>query len=100
MSFSYIVKAYRTAAGVVVERQGEARHIDIRWDDLFAARDDTHGWLAEQFTSGARCQSPADILAPIGSQEVWAAGVTYWRSRTARMEESKKAGGGSFYDLV
>jgi 2-dehydro-3-deoxy-D-arabinonate dehydratase len=34
------------------------------------------------------------------SQEVWAAGVTYIRSRTARMEESKDAGGGSFYDRV
>jgi 2-dehydro-3-deoxy-D-arabinonate dehydratase len=31
---------------------------------------------------------------------VWAAGVTYYRSRTARMEESKAATGGSFYDLV
>ena len=29
------------------------------------------------------------LLAPIDRQEVWAAGVTYFRSRTARMEESK-----------
>ena len=36
----------------------------------------------------------------MGHQEVWAAGVTYYRSRTARMEESKDAGGGSFYDRV
>ncbi len=33
-------------------------------------------------------------------QEVWAAGVTYHRSRTARMEESQSAGGGNFYDRV
>ena len=39
-------------------------------------------------------------LAPVESQEVWAAGVTYYRSRTARMEESREAGGGSFYDRV
>jgi 2-dehydro-3-deoxy-D-arabinonate dehydratase len=38
------------------------------------------------------------LLAPITKQEVWAAGVTYLRSREARMEES--AGGGSFYDKV
>jgi 2-dehydro-3-deoxy-D-arabinonate dehydratase len=38
------------------------------------------------------------FLAPITRQEVWAAGVTYFRSREARMEES--ADGGSFYDLV
>jgi len=42
----------------------------------------------------------AQILAPIGNQEVWASGVTYYRSRSARMEESKDAGGGDFYDRV
>jgi 2-dehydro-3-deoxy-D-arabinonate dehydratase len=42
----------------------------------------------------------SEILAPIGSQEVWAAGVTYYRSRDARMEEAKSAGGGDFYDRV
>jgi 2-dehydro-3-deoxy-D-arabinonate dehydratase len=40
----------------------------------------------------------ARLLAPLTDQEVWAAGVTYLRSREARMEES--AGGGSFYDRV
>src|SRR6201985_692144 len=40
------------------------------------------------------------LLAPIGNQEVWASGVTYYRSRNARMEESKSAGGGDFYDRV
>ena len=40
------------------------------------------------------------LLAPITDQEVWAAGVTYLRSKVARMEESKEAGGGSFYDRV
>jgi 2-dehydro-3-deoxy-D-arabinonate dehydratase len=39
-------------------------------------------------------------LAPIENQEVWAAGVTYYRSRDARMEESKSAGGGDFYSRV
>jgi 2-dehydro-3-deoxy-D-arabinonate dehydratase len=38
------------------------------------------------------------LLAPITKQEVWAAGVTYLRSREARMEESPE--GGSFYDKV
>ena len=50
--------------------------------------------------SGAVATLPASLLAPIGTQEVWAAGVTYLRSRTARMEESKDAGGGTFYDKV
>lgn len=38
------------------------------------------------------------LLAPIDQQEVWAAGVTYTRSRTARMEESE--GAAACYDKV
>src|SRR3954470_653326 len=37
------------------------------------------------------------VLAPVAGQEVWAAGVTYAVSRTARNEES---GGHDFYDKV
>ena len=33
-------------------------------------------------------------------QEIWAAGVTYYSSRIARMEESQDAGGGDFYSRV
>src|SRR5271166_2254869 len=38
------------------------------------------------------------LLAPLDAQEVWAAGVTYKRSREARERES--AGAARFYDLV
>lgn len=38
------------------------------------------------------------VLAPIDTQEVWAAGVTYKRSQVARMEESES--GASHYDKV
>lgn len=40
----------------------------------------------------------ARLLPPIDHQEVWAAGVTYKRSQTARMEESEAAA--SCYDRV
>ncbi|MEM7476731.1 MAG: fumarylacetoacetate hydrolase family protein [Planctomycetota bacterium] len=40
----------------------------------------------------------AKLLAPLDAQEVWAAGVTYKRSQTARMEESEAAA--SCYDRV
>jgi len=43
---------------------------------------------------------PDEILAPIHNQEVWAAGVTYLRSRDARMEESASSGANQLYDLV
>ena len=68
-------------------------------DPLFTA-DDPAAWLAEQISSGTPATCPSAWLAPIQSQEVWAAGVTYLRSRDARKEEAKDAGGGSFYDRV
>jgi len=43
-------------------------------------------------------KAPASPALPIASQEVWAAGVTYQRSRVARMEESVISK--SAYDLV
>jgi 2-dehydro-3-deoxy-D-arabinonate dehydratase len=39
-----------------------------------------------------------DLLASVDRQEVWAAGVTYQRSKVAREEES--AGAARFYDMV
>jgi 2-dehydro-3-deoxy-D-arabinonate dehydratase len=36
------------------------------------------------------------LRAPIDQQEVWAAGVTYNRSRVARMSESRRAGSSDF----
>jgi 2-dehydro-3-deoxy-D-arabinonate dehydratase len=41
--------------------------------------------------------SPADVLPPVDEQEVWAAGVTYRRSRDGRIEES---GNETLYDHV
>lgn len=45
-----------------------------------------------------RSLSEVTLLAPIDRQEVWAAGVTYRRSKQARMDESESAA--TFYDLV
>jgi 2-dehydro-3-deoxy-D-arabinonate dehydratase len=52
-----------------------------------------HGKPAEE-------EALSSLEAPIEHQEVWACGVTYYRSRSARIEESKDAGGGDFYDRV
>src|SRR5690242_3040520 len=62
---------------------------------------DLHGRAESAIRNGAPTAfDPATILAPVVSQEVWAAGVTYFSSRRARIEESKDAGGGDFYDRV
>jgi len=60
-----------------------------RLDDLLERAD-----LAEQLTrlrQSAPVERPLDqvrLLTPVESQEIWAAGVTYLRSKQARMEES------------
>jgi 2-dehydro-3-deoxy-D-arabinonate dehydratase len=96
------VKLFRTETGGVVEHDGQHFRIDgADWDALLAQEDlraVLDRQIAECLPSGA--PDASELLAPIGAQEVWAAGVTYYRSRGARMEESKDAGGGSFYDRV
>ncbi len=94
------MKLYRTRDGVVAEDGGRAVALTLTWDDLFRAADP--GALArEQFARGAAIAlDERAVLAPVTTQEVWAAGVTYYRSRDARMEESRDAAGGDFYARV
>lgn len=97
------MRLYRTDSGCVLEQDTTCYLLpNCSWDELIT-RDDLEGHVREKIGSGSlqptRLQD-LRILAPIGAQEVWAAGVTYYRSRDARMEESKSAGGGDFYDRV
>ena len=94
------VTVYRIASGLVA-RRGEDCFLlaDARLDTLFTEPDPA-AWLRDHLAAATPIQIPDQVLAPIESQEVWAAGVTYLRSRDARIEESKDAGGGSFYDRV
>jgi 2-dehydro-3-deoxy-D-arabinonate dehydratase len=96
------MKLYQTRTGAIAEHSGLHYPIDAPSWDALITRDD----LADHLKERVRDLAPAapgaldQLLAPIGSQEVWAAGVTYHRSRAARMEEAKAAGGGDFYDRV
>ncbi len=98
------MRLYKVKRGTAVEKDSRfylLRVVD--WDELLA-RDDLEQWLVSEI--GAKSTKlipsvePEDILAPISMQEVWAAGVTYFRSRSARMEEAGPSGGGDFYDRV
>ena len=93
------MKLYRSREGIFVEEQGRFFSVSgLDWDALIAES----GLLPRlrAAVAGQPVEGPKTLLAPVVSQEVWAAGVTYYRSRSARMEESKEAGGGSFYDRV
>ncbi len=96
------VRLFRTATGRFVEEDGHQYRIDaLTWDALIA-----HENLEACLEAIVEGEAPshellaAPLVPPIDGQEVWAAGVTYNRSRGARMEESKDAGGGNFYDRV
>ena len=94
------MRLFRYREGPFVEHRGRWYALAGAWDAIFN-RDDLTRWLTARIDGQGREPPPAaDLLPPIDSQEVWAAGVTYFRSRTARMEESKSAGGGDFYDRV
>lgn len=94
------MRIYRTEQGLVVE-QGEELFFSttVSFDGL-VTRDDLENYLETNARTWPRVESSAlaDLRPPIGTQEVWGAGVTYYRSRVARMEEAKD--GGSFYDRV
>jgi len=92
------MKAYRTAQSVIIEENGKYFDVQESWDDF--VRGNTLERAAAATKGHAVSFDPATAQAPIASQEVWAAGVTYYRSRDARMRESKDAGGGDFYARV
>ncbi len=97
------MKLYRIQEGPVVEVEDRTYLLTgTTWDELIASPDLTE--TLKQRISGLSAHTtpiaPHELLAPIGNQEVWAAGVTYYRSRNARMEESKQAGGDDFYAKV
>ncbi|OYW75212.1 MAG: 2-hydroxyhepta-2,4-diene-1,7-dioate isomerase [Verrucomicrobia bacterium 12-59-8] len=93
---------YRTSTGCFIQTATSWHAVpETNWDALLEVVG-LSAYLSQiaATTPAVDAPAPESILAPIISQEVWAAGVTYFRSRTARMEESKDAGGGSFYDRV
>lgn len=59
---------------------------------------DPQAMIASERESEAVPLDTAVLLAPVDAQEIWAAGVTYKRSREARERES--VGAAKFYDLV
>ncbi|MGX1929638.1 fumarylacetoacetate hydrolase family protein [Flagellimonas sp. 2504JD4-2] len=96
------MKVYKTTKGIIIEKQGS--FYKSKTQDWTALMNRTH--LHSTLSSEIEHQEPSTtldtstIVAPIENQEIWASGVTYMRSREARMEESKKAGGDTFYDKV
>jgi 2-dehydro-3-deoxy-D-arabinonate dehydratase len=98
-----MITLYHTHSGPVVTIDDLTYALyDHSIDALINAENGTAAALRALVPGRPTIEAPtaADLLAPIGTQEVWAAGVTYYRSRDARMEESKDSGGQDFYSRV
>jgi 2-dehydro-3-deoxy-D-arabinonate dehydratase len=101
----YRMKIFQTTAGIVVQHHDQYYLADETSWDTYVNRPHLHQKISEELSHLKSDPALADrvnsnLLPPIGSQEIWASGVTYMRSREARMEESKDAGGGDFYARV
>jgi len=99
------IRIYKTNKGIVVH-QGNDFFLSKESDwDKFINRRDLFKKVNDEVKSLSVNADLSGLVTnnstpPIGTQEIWAAGVTYLRSREARMEESKDAGGGDFYAKV
>ncbi|MEM6631952.1 MAG: fumarylacetoacetate hydrolase family protein [Bacteroidota bacterium] len=98
------MRLYHSKEGIVLEQEGRYKIAQsLNWDS-FVNQDNLHEqaqhlWKALPPATQVLVYRDITLLPPIGKQEVWAAGVTYFKSRTARMEESEEEIGGP-YDRV
>lgn len=101
------MKVYKTRKGNLLDDGDGYWLLDRPWEQLIN-HTDLHRHLRSLLREAetlppveADALLNSQLMAPIGpQQEVWAAGVTYLRSRDARMEESAESGGATFYDKV
>lgn len=96
------MKLYKTFRGIVLAHNGDHFLLENEdWDSFI--NDDNLYAKVSGIAQGRKPQTGLienGVLAPVGRQEIWAAGVTYYRSKVGRQEESKSAGGGDFYARV
>lgn len=98
-----MLRLHSTDEGIVLESPDRFSRTPTTFtlDTLFTNADPV-SFATAVFAAGQSLPArPGGTLrAPLQSQELWAAGVTYLRSMKARREESKEAGGDTFYDRV
>jgi 2-dehydro-3-deoxy-D-arabinonate dehydratase len=97
------MKLYKTKLGIVVEKADAYSLLQNEDWDSFINDDNLYQKLQRIGQSELAIEGTLvlqNILAPIGQQELWACGVTYYRSMIGRQEESKDAGGADFYARV
>lgn len=99
------MKIYKVKRGILIEDKAAFYLIKNQDWDRFINDDNLFHKTAGEIRKLSPIQNARELIsneiqAPIQNQEVWASGVTYYNSKMGRQEESKDAGGGSFYAHV
>ena len=99
------MKIFKTKNGIVIQHQDQYFLSGESSWDKFVNRSNLFQYVKTELINLKADNALAELVnislkAPIGNQEIWASGVTYMRSREARMNESKDAGGSDFYARV
>lgn len=98
------MKIYKLQAGILLEDNNTFYRLDEDWDrfinddDILRKAQASVSQLAPIDNAGELLEQALD--APMQGQELWASGVTYFRSKEGRQEESAKSGGSDFYARV
>lgn len=100
------MKIYKTLIAIVVEHEENFYSFNnANWNE-FINRDNIYSELLETLKNTQPSDTAktlvlqSDLHPPMDSQELWASGVTYFRSKEGRQAESEKSGGADFYQRV
>lgn len=100
------MKVYKIKSGILISHDTDYYLLGEEEDwDQFINDDALYGKITDRIKLGGKIANGTEyleqeLLAPIGRQELWASGVTYYNSKLGREAESKEAGGSSFYARV
>lgn len=97
------MKLFNTKDAVLLQTTDAIFRLDNQDWDALVNMENLYGFLEAYATTHVPIESSIDgkqLEAPIGTQEIWAAGVTYLRSKEARMDEAKDSGSADFYAKV
>ena len=96
------IRVIQTTDGIFVELDDRVVRTDLDSIDPVFTMSDPARELESLANSSAKAvdRVSGQPLPPLGSQEIWAAGVTYETSRSEREKESSAGGGSEFYRRV
>lgn len=98
------MKIYKNKHRATIECNGSYFELNVDNWDAFLNRENLYEAIKKDLNKANPISEfvflEQKYEAPIQNQEIWAAGVTYLRSKEARMDEAKASGGDVFYNKV